>query len=178
LSTREIKIHARIENGGLLSLANLPRIRAFDTKDTKGHVGAPKGYRSEWRLIHDPKRGFAWVETVYGTGICGWAPTLRAAVLNVALGICGSHIRIAVDDEPRPVARPIPNFRFHCLAAWAHVPEWTHPEADFGAPSWGHHKGHSHLLPILAKLEAAAAGRSARTNDGFYDDCEGGHAAP
>lgn len=117
-----------------LSRRVMHRLRACDTKINTGNVGpsALVGYKNEYRLIHDRKKGFAWVEVYYAHGMCGWHKSLREAVARAVLAGMVVHL----DEVWRPARAPgtWPIRERDCLACWGVVPDFrTDPTAKISA---------------------------------------------
>ncbi len=94
----KIKAHIRLENGRMVSAANVRRIVVRGNKDiSKNHLGLgfTPSYRETWVVMHEPK-GYIWREITHGCGINGHFPTLRALVLRTAAA--GYDIEVLPDD--------------------------------------------------------------------------------
>lgn len=117
-----ITVRYAVSGGRHLTHANMARIRALDTKVDTCHVGpaALKNYKPEYRLIHDPKKGYAFVEVYYLSGMSGWSPTIRGCAIRAA----SFGFVVEVMDAPTPPAapRPLEMFRRNAIACWGQFP--------------------------------------------------------
>lgn len=117
-----ITVRPKVSGGRHLSHANMTRIRALSLRVDTCHVGqfALKDYKPEYRLIHDPKQGYAWVEVYYGSGACGWCPTIRDCVIRAA----AFGFVVELMDAPTPPTCPKPPAFFErtTLQCWGQIP--------------------------------------------------------
>lgn len=121
-----VKWSVSVKNGHLLTKRNMPRIRAISREIDRCHVGpgALPNYRCEYRLIHNPKKGFAFVEVYYGCGMTGFQSTIRKAV------VAASRFADVVVDETETIPRPASSFYKRDFEAC-----WGVPPALFGRES-------------------------------------------
>ena len=126
MSTR-LSVRVKVIGGRHLSRANMPRIRALSLRVDTCHVGPSslKNYKPEYRLIHDRKKGFAWVEVYYGSGMAGWSPTIRAAVIRAAsMGFVVEMMDVATPPTCPP---PAEYFYRDAIACWGQIPTFGRP---------------------------------------------------
>lgn len=120
-----IKIATRIkvDNGRFLTEANAHRIvaRSLQPTDRMGNRLGKDGKSPLWSLRNDPpyyrvwrirkevpdkcfglgkKRQFIFREVSDGSGICGYAPTVRSLVIKTLSGLFGSRTDITIEVEP------------------------------------------------------------------------------
>jgi hypothetical protein len=111
MTATKVVAHVRLENGHLLSAANAHRIvaRATTPTDRWGNRLDKDGRSPIYKLRNEPpyyqrwvirkdKKGFIFTEVGSGSGICGYAPTVRKLVINTLCGL-SSGIVIEVLDE-------------------------------------------------------------------------------
>lgn len=161
MSTITVKV-ALVGAAGL-SRRVMHRLRACDTKINTSNVGpsALVGYTNEYRLIHDRKKGFAWVEVYYAHGMCGWHKSLREAVAWAAMAGMVVHL----DEVWRPARAPgaWPIRERDCLACWGVVPDFRADptatfSAGFGSPAVGEGEKQHGSGPAVAPVTARGEG--------------------
>lgn len=97
--TTPITATVRLENGSLLTEANMGRIVARSSRLCTNVIHPkidPKTYREKWVIRKDPE-GFIFVEVTHGGGICGHARNVRQLVIKTLFGLSGD-ISVEVED--------------------------------------------------------------------------------